>query len=260
MSTIIQNGLLANSSLIDLHGELIRLKPEIQRLASRIVTRAIVNDAVDLFDQANASILDDDDKRLAHGRTFDALIGRSYARVCDRFRNVGRSGHRDPAIDTSFELSLHPRGEQTVLIAFCERQEMKDLLGQRIDAKDIHYQDRSDRPDDVTAIEWRRRRALWESVLPTGRPADTFLSFELCHGQPALIYDAGLVNDLIPSDEERTDKLARHAHLASVELGPDRDINDLIRIAGEYSTGDELKREWRDRVRPTIAPVCLRGS
>ena len=260
MSTTIYNGLLVNSSLADLHKELVRLKPDIQSLASRIVTSAIVHDAIDLFDQANASILSDGDKRLADGQTFDALIARSYGRICDRFRNIGRSGHRDPAIDTSFDISLHPSGNRTVLISFCEQQEMKDLLEQAIDAKDISYQDQSDRPKGVMTIEWRKRRKLWESILPTGRPADTFLSFEICHGQPALLYDADLVGGLIPSDEERIEALARHAHLASIDFGPDRDIHDLINLAMEYSSNEDIKSEWRDNVRPTIATIALGDS
>lgn len=45
-----------------------------------------------------------------------------------------------------------------------------DFVEEHPRLEDFHYQDQCDRPDDVTAAQWRSRGRVWDAVYPDGYP------------------------------------------------------------------------------------------
>jgi hypothetical protein len=52
---------------------------------------------------------------------------------------------------------------------------------------DFHYQDQTDEPEDVPAVEWKARRQVWDKVLPgVGNPSENGMAFDLITNRRSL--------------------------------------------------------------------------
>ena len=109
MSTFI-NGYRSASPIAEFHRDLVGMRERMAEVGGRIIDKAIANEVANRFD------------RISTGRT-EAPEGQETARhiasavfkaTDERFLDIARSGHRDPGIDTSFELYLFPDGDRTL--------------------------------------------------------------------------------------------------------------------------------------------------
>lgn len=67
-----------------------------------------------------------------------------------------------------------------------EQTEQKKLV-RSFRGKDYHYQNQTDKPDDVTEAQWRAREQVWKKLLPgAGIPAENALGFDIISPREAV--------------------------------------------------------------------------
>lgn len=102
----------------------------------------------------------------------------NWSRISDRAREVQRTSIRDPLVDFSFDLTFFPRKDKIMVMTFTEHNEYRKLLCDFFDAKDWHYQNQSDQPEEVSDAEWKQREKEWDEALPgAGIPSENGFSF-----------------------------------------------------------------------------------
>lgn len=71
--------------------------------------------------------------------------------------------------------------EEVLILAHHQNKEYNDCLKGTLGLKDWHYQNQSDKPDDISEEEWAEREKSWGRVMPSWLPMKTMLSFNLRH-------------------------------------------------------------------------------
>jgi len=84
----------------------------------------------------------------------------------DRRAEVRRTGHRDPAVDTSFDLCFIPVEGKTLGIAFVERGAWFQEWLKQPGVAEYGYWNSSEQPDEISDAEWERRARDWEVIKP----------------------------------------------------------------------------------------------
>ena len=104
------------------------------------------------------------------------------------------------------------------------KEEWKDFR-EKYGVKDYHYQNQTDRPDDISQKEWSRRRKDWDIVMPTGIPREDGTVVEISQKwdiQKDLFYMNGkTAMEYIESKESRVARKAKAKTICS-ELGDDK--------------------------------------
>lgn len=103
----------------------------------------------------------------------------NWLRLNDRARDVKRTQQRDPLADFSFDAVFFPLKDKTLAIFYCEHDSMLEAAEKALGAKDYHYQNQVDQPDDVTEFEWEQREKDWNEALEglNKTPAEAGLTF-----------------------------------------------------------------------------------
>ncbi len=94
-----------------------------------------------------------------------------WMEVCDRVHKVKTTQRRDPEIDFMFDISVFPLDGDILGIMFCEHEPLKGLWMSQKGIEDYHYQDSTDRPEQIPEAEWDQRREDWDKVLGWETPA-----------------------------------------------------------------------------------------
>ncbi|HCH1893837.1 hypothetical protein [Vibrio parahaemolyticus] len=128
-------------------------------------------------------------------------------------------GIRSTDWDFTFNVCLIPWGQHTLGLYYVEndigyRQSLMDVGFQ-----DYHYQNSTDKPNDVTDSEWRQRELAWESVLPGWtRPIERGLSYSVVDWDDyqSAVHSKSLIQENIPSQSIRRKRVA--VRLTELEL------------------------------------------
>jgi hypothetical protein len=128
-------------------------------------------------------------------------------------------GIRSTDWDFTFNVCLIPWGQHTLGLYYVEndigyRQSLIDVGFQ-----DYHYQNSTDKPNDVTDSEWRQRELAWESVLPGWtRPIERGLSYSVVDWDDyqSAVHSKSLIQENIPSQSIRRKRVA--VSLTELEL------------------------------------------
>lgn len=172
MSTVIADGWrLKVASLAAFHRFLDRFRAAATAKSREIVASAVARHAADTLDRRALGWFD------ANGTS--AFVD-AWRRVEHAFRKVKLDGERNPAFDFEFEACILPGGRRPLVIVYTEQEAYREVWASMPETESYPYWDNTDRPDGVTASEWRRRARAWDRALgPTGVPARRGHSFEL---------------------------------------------------------------------------------
>lgn len=264
MSTKIYNARLAKMPMTEVHAALLDIKPTIADIGRKILSKKIAGLASGFFDEVSAGITSIDREDIGAERqkslsTLSDVITQEYRKVCERVKITQTRRQRDPLVDTSFEIYVFPTPdyEHTLMICNCEQQEMLDILYNDGWNTDFHYQNSTDKPDDVSPEEWQYRAKTWDAAMPSGRPVDTCFTFGIFDGEPALNVDLNSIYEEIPDEDERIKALAKTACLSSEPHTGEIDVPKIVRAMMAYSSDSALQAKWADIVRPAIVPLEL---
>lgn len=101
----------------------------------------------------------------------------------DARRDIQRTGHRNPLLDFSFELTLltdpgDPTGPLYALV-YTEQEAYWQAFGALLGVTPWPYWSSSEGPAELSAQEWADRGELWERTLGSATPATRGLSWRL---------------------------------------------------------------------------------
>ena len=114
----------------------------------------------------------------------------------DRVEQSMYSSRQSPGFDYSAEIQLYPLPNK-ILFQFFGENWIEDILQKQEDIMDYHYQNQTDRPDDLSEEEWEQRYADWKEAMPTWIPAKSGFGINLflANDIPIMMEDIFKKND-----------------------------------------------------------------
>ena len=217
MSTKIYNGYrLKMMSLHELQDFTKRFRYLIQEKAIEIAGRNIVGKAVQILDLAmqhdkkqffkkagsefSTKETKMDDSILSHN-----AISVAFRHFLDRWKEAKKSGQRDPEVDLDCSVCFIPIARKILCLFYAEQKEYQELWESLPEVKEYAYYTNSDRPEHISARDWRQRGMDWDLALPgVGIPSMNGLTIECVH-QFSPYYDFKRENteSYIPDIESR---------------------------------------------------------
>lgn len=195
---------MRNASLEQALAALAKARPEFVREARKAVASVIARKLAFGRDLAeNISLLDEDRNRW------------SRENIAEQFEQAFRNQDdwsKSISWDFTFSVSVVPHDGHVLILTYgANRPEFKTLIEQA-GFKDFHYQNQTDRPDDICEAEWAARAKTWDEALPTGRAVDVAYEFHLATWMDLLTvrYDASLIRSREPSEQQRREYVAQH--------------------------------------------------
>lgn len=139
--------------------------------------------------------------------------------VRTRQKEILGSGHRDPEVDFDFEIAILPYDGHVYGMVFSERSRWVGRWMELEDVEDYSYWDNTDRPDEISAEDWKARDRVWDGILranAAGTPGMSGFSAQCTDRmlQPGL----DEVMECIPAFEARVAARARETAMDSVYM------------------------------------------
>lgn len=107
----------------------------------------------------------------------------NYHNTCDEYlKDLGeykRSSH-EVDLDLKTDCCVFPLRGKTLILFYTDNQPANKFWESLDFIKDYHYQNQTDRPDNITARQWKKRKNDWDLVLGGngwGKPIDNGYSF-----------------------------------------------------------------------------------
>lgn len=250
MSTRIYGGKIVRLPIIEVHKRLLSLRAAIAQKGAEIIDREIAALTAKKFDQI--SLGKNEIPQNVHKASDLASI--AFHEVRDRFKEIYKSGYRDPSIDTKFKIYLFPRGDDTLFMVDCEQEEMIKILTDEDWVEDYHYQNASDRPDSISEKDWRQREEDWDEVMPSGIPAHTCLLFQMFDGEPYMHTKVDRVWNLIPAVEARVRRWAEDNYIMK-NYDSDRGVSQVFELLETYRESATLQSKYQEAIRPFIVNI-----
>jgi hypothetical protein len=104
------------------------------------------------------------------------LVRKSYR------ENVTRLEWDTYSLDVT--LAIYPHKGQYYLRTFCERGsvfgKVLDFVEQMPELEDFHFQNSSDRPDEISAREWAHRKRVWDEISLVNNDIGLHVDLDIC--------------------------------------------------------------------------------
>ncbi len=202
MSTKIYSGFKFNSgSLQELQSFLMRWRATLKPLHRDELAKVHARIATDTFDQSLIN------PKARAGKT---PLVEAFNSVMERQREIKKTGYRDNEVDFDFEVSFLPHGRKIYGIIFTERGKWRDLFMEQPEISDFSYWNNSDKPEGITAQEWKHRYKVWDKILISGPDAVPAMRglYAQCTSE-SLYVSADEIVAAIESHEVRVRKMAK---------------------------------------------------
>lgn len=223
-----------SGSLRDLQAFLMKWRGILKPLHRAELAAVHARIATDTFDQSYTS----PQKHAGKTPLMEALHS-----VMDRQREIKKTGYRDCEVDFYFEVSIMPHGRNIYGIIYTERGNWRDLFLDQPEISDFSYWDNSDRPDEITARQWRHRYKVWNAILltdPDAIPAMRGLSAQ-CTTE-SLYIEADEIVAAIKPHEVRVRNLARDAVMGAEIQRRMAELSEAERKARLFETFFDVER------------------
>lgn len=188
MSTKIYNGYLFEGSINDLVktclelGLIEEVKKTVKRSSATVLGYLY---ASELFENCEAS--------ANNPKTEKTKVYSKVQEATEKhfLRSTGQGMHSALDFESRLMLKTHPNFKNKTLVgAFIAGREIESLVIESLGLKSFGYWNNTDRPDELSAAQWRRREQIWESALGDKSWIDAgFLSLELSPAQIASLFD-----------------------------------------------------------------------
>lgn len=165
MSTKIYNGFRFKTNDLrkvfkEISGFRIMLQPIAEKKAGEAVTRI----AVEILDDVCCGMIKKNEytEKKIFNRNAPVYALNQYM---ERVKKMKSSGVRDPEVDFDFEMAILPMKNQILGIYYTEQEYFADLWNSSHFVEDYHYQNQTDRPKNISASDWNKRRIDWDKAL-----------------------------------------------------------------------------------------------
>lgn len=186
MSFVIANGFrCSTSSLDEMVKHIAEFRMELAPLAKAHIAEFCARYAVRFIDDHYLRGRDDEKGR----ERMRCPLSAAWSELLDRARKVEREKVRDPEVDVECSITFIPFEGALYGMVFTEQNEFLDRWMQKPFVEDFHYQNRTDRPRNVSEYDWEERSRVWNGIFGSG----------IFRSAPALVGFAAACVDTLPS-------------------------------------------------------------
>ena len=168
-------------------------------------------------------------------------------------REIDETKRRNPQFDFSCEVSFLSSGSKILALLYSDRESFNKLWTSRPEVSEYHYQDQTDRPDEITRSQWTTRRKDWDKALGNSVAAKNGLSVTFTNND---IWDYPTIREILinqPSFADRVkiiseEKLSRdnfNKFLSNDAEGRDR-IMDAYFLFRDWARTEEGRSAYKD--------------
>lgn len=170
----------------------------------------------------------------------DAML-HAWTSLLDAVNEIKKTGRRNPACDYSFEVTLFPDGEETLLVYNCEQKSLTDILDNMSEIEDFSYWDNTDPDETVSAEEWNIREEKWNKFLKAGMaPSDKGVFMTMYNHEMISFPKADEIVEYIPPRKSRAYEICKTRYFTNYEKN--------IRAENPDITNDEITRKIINKV------------
>lgn len=233
-----------------LHHLVSEFRAEVKPLAKRYLLAAFIKDAVTEFDRRHVGLNSQNPDKSPCSHAWSAML---------EAQGDLKDGRRHPQYDASCSLALLPHPDGRILgIMYTENDPWLELWAAKPGISEYNYWDNTDRPDDLTAEEWRTRREDWGAVLlnhPGAVPARCGFTADI-HDEGFPPYPEDMTPDavraVLPKIGERARRLAQETVIVQPADGR-LTYHDVIEQMSEAQRSGRMQQET-DRLSALIVP------
>lgn len=95
--------------------------------------------------------------------------------IAERILEANRKGQRGDPFNITAAIVAYPLGRKVYVNVFDE--DVHEMVRKNQKFKDFSYWNNTDRPDEVTARQWRHRERTWDKLLPDSRAVPAISGF-----------------------------------------------------------------------------------
>lgn len=209
------------------------LRDPMEAIKSNHLKRIMSNQAIHKFDRMAVG--------LEEGVPTTDHLFKIKMNTSDEMMKAQKSFTSSYPYDVKCEIGVIPLKTKTLGYLINHMNEHRALFLKQRWVKEYHYQNQTDRPDEITAEEWRIRRYDWDKALPgAGRLSDEAFFFELCSSDfPWDLSFRDIDYRMVNPTEKRARNLA--VDRARYELTKDKKDPSVSEILDSNKTEDGKK-------------------
>jgi len=260
MSMNIYNGRRMRHTIDAAYFGLLKAKPAVKLAGRRELAKVTAQMVVSMIDRAAISGLTGSTSTKAAYDVSEAFAA-ALREIYDRQANSKKTGLRDPFVDKEVEVYLFPRSADTLMMVNTECPEMLAVVDQIDSVEDYSWWNSTDRPEGVSSAEWQERERAWKEALPgAGVPSERCLSFSLFDGSIYLNDVTDIVEEHLPSLEERMRRAMQNLHVArNYDRSKDK-LSKVMSLCSEAVEDDRIRNRLTEELSGLIKPVTLRSK
>ena len=218
MSFKVHNGFKFRCRSFDqIHSFLSQLAAELRPRAEEKAARFLAQTAVRQFDNWSYFGLSTDESVSNHRTAMDC----ASIELTDRSWRVETKRVRDIGVDYSVSITILPNTlgrihrdsqiNEFYGLLFTEQPDFRQLIEYKPWFEDVSYWDNSDKPDEVSKAEWKRRKQLWEVLLGAADAVPALLGYSRDLIPERVTSYPGITQILghLPEFEDRVEQITR---------------------------------------------------
>ena len=285
MSTKIYNGCLLKldkqDSIQDLFCKMMDCRDKLMDIFNKEFLKKCIQMSVDFYDNLSLHNYDFLNNDIFEFKNYKLSLKQkekkscfqlAYMTISSRYAQIKERGERDPFVDFDFAVAVYPIKNKILARYFTEQRVFEDLWFSQKFVKDYHYQNQTDRPENISEKKWDQREKDWDIALEeqcyknipsTGSFLFDFITANRCriYLQSDIWQDINLKNKMIPSFEDRAkfyifdkayqikiDELNKkdksgyhHYHIPEKEVWEDKKLIEKIQKEVENNLKKDIK-------------------
>jgi hypothetical protein len=240
MSTKIYDAVISELSLEQLLENFKKEIPVVKKIVKSEYNRLLAQQSIELFDASETL-------------TIKEAIGNANAKNQETLDSIKLNARVPYDLNFEYSVLLFPLENKTLMMFFCQNIKFHRHFMSLPYVSDYHYQNSSDKPENISQEDWNKRSSDWDTVLGGngwGRPIDNGLQFTFNSND---VYFRTLVSlkhikKAIPSPMDRKFSIYKLREVSKLKGEPDviSKVGSLLRkINKQYKSGelqDELNK------------------
>lgn len=158
--------------------------------------------------------------------------------------------------DFRCKMTIHPIPRKTLCMVFAGR-EFYDYLENQPELKDYHYQNQTDRPDEISSRAWNKRRDDWDKAIgPDYVPINHGMSITLLEPESSngmCFITNTILHDMKDHQELMPDVNKRAKRIAETFENPDKNLDNMsVSEIMTYTRSDEYKAWMNSKIQEIL--------
>lgn len=184
----------------------------------------------------------------------NGLVG-AWSNVMSEYKKTKKEGERHPSVDVECEIIFHFKGRYIYMVMFSEQREYKDHLESLPGVEHYGYWNNTDKPDNISQREWRRREKLWDEAFKGGPMFTAGVTFMLVGDYNLPMPKKG---DIEPYFTEWKQRVNAMLDSCMLQKYPEPITVGNIFKAYEWMRKDPEALKIREEVRPDVEKMMKR--